>query len=130
MATSPVSLPPPEIRNTPPPPSVFTMQGKQQAEADSNPLQQNVVDQLVAGVMELKNAAEKLSKLLAVVKPEAQALMMPIVQAGKALEQEIKEVIQQAKPPQAASPMMGQPGAGMPPGGGSPNPAEGMPTAA
>lgn len=108
------------------------MQGQQEKQAGQNALQENVINQAVQKLMELKNASEGLAKILGVVKPESQALMMPILQAGKAIEAELQELIQKAKP-KVPPQMMGQ--QGQPPpmemgggaGNGVPNPAEGMP---
>jgi len=96
-------------------------QGQQSA-----PDRQQVMEQYGQKIQGLAQLAGEIMQLQAIADPEGQALLVPIAQAGKALEARLKEMVQR----QQAGP--GAPGGAQASGGGSPapNPDEGAAPAA
>lgn len=58
------------------------------------PDKQQVIGQYGQKVQQLAETAKSLMELQAVIDPEGQALLVPIAQAGKALEARIQEIVQ------------------------------------
>jgi hypothetical protein len=102
-------------------------QGAMQQQQGGGPEGAGMVQQAMQALEEVKASAEKLLQSLQGISPQTQQLVIPMVQAYKAIKEDLTKLAQRAG---AGQPNMA--GQGPMPGGGMPsgNPGEGMPPGA